>query len=243
MLVDCYDNKYIDLKILTLLNQNSSMIFYEDLRKCKYESYKMINDSLKSNAKKNNNLSHKYNVDVYDYNGEEFYMLIHNTGKNNSNDIFALKTDITSLSLISDKRMKYYNDFDSSIVLGFDDIDIDSIMHVYNSDSFSMFSKDDEILTTKKINKLYTPRDLMIETHGYNEIIYRNIYSLKPKYVLCFDGNITNLHIEICNKFNIPIRNINRKKYNDKYKRTVIKMFDYSEDYVESYEELKTKCK
>ncbi|MBQ9181195.1 MAG: hypothetical protein IJ134_00940 [Bacilli bacterium] len=247
IIVDCYKNNKINFDILKSLNKKSSYEFYEDLRISKNKSYEMINNSLKIDLKnkKNNKLSDKYGVDIYDFNGEEFNMLIHNTGinKDNSiNNVFDSNCSATSLSLISNKRMKYYNNFKSSIVIGFDNIDINNVIHVYNSDSYSLFIKgEEETLATNKLNKIYTPDNLIFDTFGYNEILYLSDNKLLPKYVLCFDGEIKKLDIKVSKKFNIPIRNINTKKYVDRYKKTIIKMFDNSEDYVQNYEELKAK--
>lgn len=255
-ILDCYKNNYLDVNFFGFFkNKNFVQSFYDDYRKCKDISYNMLNDSLYKFDKNQLNtiLSEKYNCDIYDFNGETFYLLIHNTGIKKNSDIDSVfnssSFDSTSLSLISDKRLKYYNDFKDTVILGFNNIDINNIIHVYESDSYSSSKNDEEKLATNRVNKLYFPSNLIKETRGYNEIVYQckqnnvnesNLTNfLNPSYIVCFNKKITDLDINLSKKFNIPIININIKMYKNMYKKTVIDILKQDDSYINSYQKLK----
>ena len=255
-LYDCYKNNYLDINFYGFFKDRDLVkTFYDDYRKSKNNSYDMIKKSLYKFDDRDIDvdLSKKYGCNVYDFNGNPFYLLIHNTGVRRECTVDQIFNgsiyDSTSLSLISDNRLKYYNDYSKSIVLGFNNIDIRNIVHVYESDSYSSFVKNnEEMLASERVNKLYTPYDLIKETRGYNEIVYqchqnntnenylKNI--LVPSYVLVFDKLITDLDVKVSKKYNIPIININKSKYNT-YKKTVIDVLGNSDSYVTEYDTVK----
>jgi len=255
-LYDCYKNNYIDINFYEFFKDRELIsAFYDDYRKSKNVSYNMINKSLYSfnDSDISKILSKKYGCTVYDFNGNSFYLLIHNTGVKKDSVLDGVFNgsifDSTSLSLISNNRLKYYNDYSKSIVLGFNNIDIRNIVHVYESNSYSSFvKKNEEMLASERVNKLYTPYDLIKETRGYNEIVYQchqnntNENYLKniliPSYVLVFDKLITDLDVKVSKKYNIPIININKSKYNT-YKKTVIDVLGNSDSYITEYDTVK----
>ncbi len=249
----------VDIDFYNSFDKNKNYVeeYYDDFFASRQKSYSLINDSLvdckKIEKQKNKELSSLYGVDIYEFNGEPFYLLIHNTSVVKSNvynidNIFENYDfrDGTSMSLISNLKMIFYNDSSDMLVVGFNNLDVDGFVHIYNMDSNSFYKKESGIATDKP-NKLYTPASLIKDTDSYNEIIYQvktdnTKYlskTLKPSYVVAFD-KVTPVDIKFAKKFNIPIIKINREKY-ENYERVAISSekqgLDY-ERYVASYYEL-----
>lgn len=237
-------------------------IFYDDFKTSKNCSYGLLNDSLvdidKIKGQQNVNLSMIHNVPIYEFNGEPFYLLIHNTSQMVTDGLVPesifhenRKNDGISLSLISNNKMDYYNDYMKSIVFGFDKINIEQIIHLYNSDSFSFYKLDSDKVSNR-ITKLYTPENLINDTDGYNEIVYQektknteflNPKELRPSYLVVFD-EITNAEIMVAKEYNIPIIKIDRSKYKRKNNNKSIKgLLNNGDSYVNSYFELKNKSR
>lgn len=230
------DKNNVDIDFYNSFDKDKNYVeeYYDDFSISKQKSYSLINDSLvdctKIEKQKNKELSLSYGVDVYEFKGEKFYMLIHNTSKIKSNPnlvdcVFQKYNECagTSMSLISNSKMDFYGNRISyeTIILGFNNLDINHFVHVYNADSFSGYMKSNGIATYKQ-NKLYTPNSLIKDTIDYNEIVYQvktdnTKYlskSLKPSYVVAFD-KIDQGDIDVAKKFNIPIISIDRSKYKE----------------------------
>ncbi len=260
---DLYSKKEVDINFYNNFDKSTDFVseFYDDFVSSKKLSYNLINNSLvdvnKIQGQKNLNDTKTYGVDIYDFVGEDFYLLIHNTSvmkqDNSVETVFnsRLKKDITSLSLISSRRVDYYNDYMPSIVLGFCNIDTKQIVHLYNSDSFSHYIKKDNEVSSR-VTKLYTPESLINETKGYNEIVYQvdnkntdflGTNKLLPSYVITF-GNIEVLDVEVAKKFGVPILNINKEKYKDNLLKSSISVaIRDNENYIDSYFELRNKVR
>ena len=183
--------------------------FYEDYRKARNLSYESINDSLlkldKNNKVYNKELSKKYNRDVYYLDGEEFYLYIHSSYYG----VWMNNKKTISISLISHDNIHHYDEGVDKIIFGFNKLNIENIMHLSNSDSYTTNE-----YGTDKIQRIYNPRTLMEETVGYNEILYseRNLKDFKPDFIVSFD-EITEKQLEVANEMNLPIVVINSKKY------------------------------
>ena len=262
---DCFDKKLYDS---FEKNENYVTQFYDDFQKSKEYAYQMLKESIvdiyKIESQKNKSLSQIYNVPIYEFNGEPFYLLIHNTSKQIDTDEYHLqelfhenkKNDGISLSLISNEKMNYYNDYKKSIIFGFKKFEIKQIVHLYNSDSYSFYKYGDNRVSNR-ITKLYLPTDLIKDTCGYNEIVYQektkntqflNIKELTPDYLVCFDY-VSDSEAKIAKYYNIPIIKINKEKYNidqnnikNKSINALIKDGD-SESYIDSYFKLKNKLR
>ena len=243
-ILDIYEKKYVDINFYNSLNVNKNFeeIFYNDYKLLQKKSYDLLLNSLVKEEnltnQKNDLFSKKYLVDVYDFTGEEFYMLIHNTSisRNYGKLESVFKNDknnfITSLSLISDNFINHYNSSYNSVILGFNNFNPLNIVHVYNNDSFSGKYLNDVV--SKKVNKLYTPKALIDASSNYNEIVYQNFdenSNLIPNYVVVFD-DISTFDVEVAKKFNIPIFRIDTTKYNFKNRNNVNSLNEKGEEYV-----------
>lgn len=252
------DDSKVDIDIYNSFDKNKNYIeeYYDDFYMSRLKSYSLINDSLINveniKSQKNDVLSSKYGVDIYEFKGEKFYMMIHNTSIDkksevNIDDVFDNYDDRdgTSMSFISDLKMHFYRENKNTIILGFNNLDINSFVHVYHSDSYSNYQKKNGISANKQ-NKLYTPMSLIDNTESYNEIVYQirtdntrylSSKKLTPSYVVVFD-EILPIDLEIAKKFNIPIIRIDKQKYNTDIRKKPDKQEDM---YAFSYSELQKK--
>ena len=198
-------------------NNNYSLYFYEDFSNCKQHSYNKINESIinKENLNKyyNSNLSTKNKTTIYELNGDDFYLFVHACKlKKENNKLFPFEKNSNktiSLSLIGKDNIGVYKPFFENILLGFEKINPRNIIHLFNSDSYTMSYNG-----SKKIQKIYTPRDFLYETYGYNEILYsqKNNECIYPSYIVCFD-EIRDIDLYFSKLIKLPIIKINTLKY------------------------------
>ena len=231
---------------------NLSSYLYSDIRKCKNISYKLLNTSLVNEATLSNtkdiDLSSKTGVNIYNLQGEKFCAMIHASGisKVNSNIKNNYKQSnnagACSCSIIDETHLDTFQNPHDYIVFGFENFDINSVIHVYHNDSFSdnEYASLNDTLPTNNVNKIYTKEMLMNDsTDGYNEILIKikqnNITknttintitpSLQAKYILCYD-KITSFDIEYAKTHNYYIVLIHTKYY-PKQEKTKIKEEKY----------------
>ena len=191
-------NKYKNIDLAT--------VFYNDFRKARNISYKEINDGItkfdKNSSSYKKNISSDMGIDIYELNGEDFYLYIHSS---RSGRWMANKKTI-SLSLISHDNINTIDN--DEVIFGFSKLNVDNIMHIYHTDSFTKHEQG-----TSKIHDILTKEKLINKTISYNEILYKETPNLIPDYVVCFD-TIDDKDRIIARELNIPIVIINSKKYN-----------------------------
>lgn len=205
------------IKIYKIMPKDIGTWLYEDFRKCQNVSYDLINketvDISKLKEEKVDGIS------IYELNGEEFVLLVNTLIYRRSEDDIKWGNDRSktlSLTLIGNESLGTYREQDEYLIVGFKNININDIMHVYHSDSFSSYED-----STNKVNEIYTPHELLSNTKGYNEILVsqnemKNTL-LKPDYVVCYD-KVLEEDIKSAKKLgNIPIIVINTKCYSMKY--------------------------
>ena len=222
----------IDLYNEIKSNQNGISEFYDDFKTCFYDSIKRIQDSLLDVSKlTKSELSHKYNVDVYELNGEEFKMLISHTNMNRDylyeGEVWKKNKEYASLSLISDKCLNTFRNPSTNIIVGFTDINYLNVMHIHHADSYSK-----EENGSNRIIELFTPDNLIKNTKAYNEILIKNSNTLTPSYIVCYD-EIKEGDVEASISLGrIPLILIHTKKYS-----SAKKMVTFDDDCYFSYEE------
>ena len=177
--------------------------FYNDFRLARNTSYNEFNNSI---INLNNNLYKETvnEVDIYELNGEEFYLYVHSSSRGNWNNLGLT----TSISLISHNNITTINN--NNIIFGFSKLKIDNIMHVYHSDSYST-----HMTGTNKVHDIETPSGLIEKTTSYNEILYQEEDDFKPDYVIAYDEYDEEL-ITLAKTMNIPIILINTEVYKKK---------------------------
>lgn len=202
-------NKLSISAIISFFNDNKNkdlaIAFYNDFRCARNISYDEINKGItkfdKNSSLYNEDISNRIGVDIYELDGEDFYLYIHSsrTGR------WINKNTTLSLSLISHNNINTIGTDD--IIFGFSKLNIDNIMHIYHSDSFSAHEEG-----THKVHDIETKENLINKTLSYNEILYKENEDFKPDYIVCFDV-ADDKHITIAREMNIPIVIINSKKY------------------------------
>lgn len=212
-------------------NQNGISEFYDDFKTCFNDSIKKIQDSLLDvNKLTKSELSHKYNVDVYELNGEKFKMLINHTNIDRDypeEEIWNNSKEYASLSLISDKCLNTFRNPSTNIIVGFTDINYLNVMHIHHADSYSK-----EENGSNRIIELFTPDNLIKNTKSYNEILIKNSNTLTPSYIVCYD-EIKEGDVEASISLGrIPLILIHTKKYS-----SAKKMVTFDDDCYFSYEE------
>lgn len=213
-------------------NQNGISEFYDDFKTCFNDSIKKIQDSLLDvNKLTKSELSHKYNVDVYELNGEEFKMLISHTNIDRDylyeGEVWKKNKEYASLSLISDKCLNTFRNPSTNIIVGFTDINYLNVMHIHHADSYSK-----EENGSNRIIELFTPDNLIKNTKAYNEILIKNSNTLTPSYIVCYD-EIKEGDVEASISLGrIPLILIHTKKYS-----SAKKMVTFDDDCYFSYEE------
>lgn len=250
---------YKDLSVTDKINlyngmndgKNYANIFYDDYRKCKEYAYLMYNDKVLNIDKMNkSNLSYLHGVDVYELDGENFMAFVHQTKIDRNNGIVNAWKEIDnrqfsvkSFSMIDQNHFDTIYGYDSYVVFGFSNLDIDRIIHVYHSDSFTDVNRGSD-----RVNEILNADDLMNRTKGYNEIFYlKNNPSIKygngnhtklmPSYVMCYNY-ISDLEEDIAKKYKIPIVLL----HTDKYMTTGDPVIDYGSDvYLDMYSNKKKK--
>ena len=216
------------------IKSNPSVIseFYDDFKTCFNDSIKKIQDSLLDvNKLTKSELSHKYNVDVYELNGEEFKILISHTNMNRDylyeGEVWKKNKEYASLSLISDKCLNTFRNPSTNIIVGFTDINYLNVMHIHHADSYSK-----EENGSNRIIELFTPDNLIKNTKAYNEILIKNSNTLTPSYIVCYD-EIKEGDVEASISLGrIPLILIHTKKYS-----SAKKMVTFDDDCYFSYEE------
>ena len=199
-------------KLYFSLNEKYKMYLYDDFRKCQDKSYDMLNDSFIDLSKLNK--TKKDNIDIYELKGEQFYIPIHTTHYIDGYETWTDREKTTlSLSVISDKFFGTYCSREDTnfVAFGFNKIKKEHIMHVFHSDSFSLHKKG-----TFYKNEIFTPKQLIENTKGYNEVLVVE-ENIKPDYIICFD-DIKDSDIMIAEEMNIPIVIIHTEFYKEAIK-------------------------
>ena len=211
---------------------------YNDISALRNLSYKKISESLYKSKDNSEDLSfdetQKNDTTTYKLNGKSFNMLVRSLrGKykeetNNKN---------SSYSLISSSNMKVFDE--EGYIYGYDSIDYESIVNVYECDSFSLNTEDKNV--TDRPNRIMTPEEITDSDSGYSEINIKNKINekydgkstkgkykeMKPSYILALDKANPEL-VEESKRLNIPLVVVDRVKYKDrqvnyKYKEDEVK--------------------
>ena len=214
-------------------DKNVSSILYDDLRILKNYSYTSIKNSLTSfysnSGLKREDLSNAYGVEIYELNGEQFYILVKSMNPildNINNNFINLEEKNSELergcySLIGSDNIDV---FSRNFVYGFNNFDEQNIISVFETDCFSKES-DERILNqnygTTAVNRLMTPSQIVNGLDSNRKTRYSEIQilgKLKPDFIVVFDS-INEKALTESKKLNIPIVIINTLAYSNNKKR------------------------
>lgn len=213
-------------QIYKSIPHNMESLFYDDFRSCQDYAYNLINKKISlvsSICKKENGPK------IYELKGEPFFLAVHCTdiSKKYYDSDVLWKDDTSektiSISLIGDSFLGTYKNPRQIITFGFKYLNPDNILHMYHTDSFSEHER-----SSKRVNEIYTPENLLRKTDGYNEILLStDNLNLKPDYLICYD-DITEVDMHIANRLNIPIVIIYTSCYQKLSRKTIsIKNLNY----------------
>ena len=148
---------------------------------------------------------------------KEYTMLIR--GMKEYND--TTDTKISCYSLISNENSSSYG-ADYLLHYGYDSLDVNKVLHVLEQDSFSYDTKEET--PTNYVNRIMTPRELIMNSSWYSEIDIINdknengkYTAKKPNFIVAYDI-ITNRDLKEAKRLNLPIVIIeenNLKRPND----------------------------
>lgn len=213
-----FENKPLErqIEIYKIIPKDISEWLYEDFRSCQNYAYNLINQNILDLNKLQS--EEKDDVIIYKLNGEDFLLPVHVTeyAKGDANFLWNKKSDIKtlSISLIGSKCLGLYRNPKEWIVVGFNKLNTNDIMHMYHTDSYSHGE-----YSTDKVNEIYTPKDFLSKTFNYNEIlIAQNILNNKklvPSYLVCYD-EVTDDDIKVSQGLKVPIILIMTKCYSKK---------------------------
>lgn len=210
---------------LKLKKINIKEAFYDDMTRAK----KIIRDELKYSAfslndlnkYKDDKLSNKYGVPIYNIEDNHFFALVKSGRKTQ-----ALTPGGASFSLIGNGNLTTYHkpEFGSTFVYDSDKLTSEQIVHIYPKDSFTFYNPlANSLPATKNIEQLIMPDELLAINQGYNEILIfeqgqvatdldSKIPRLNPIALYCLD-KITSRDIDIAKEKNIGIMLVNSKKH------------------------------
>ena len=168
----------------SLRNMDMISKFYDDCKCARDKMVSLLNDSIlnKDNIGKyrNNDLSLKYGVPVYEMNGNEFYVFVKSLDiqKDEVLDESYLRSchDSGSFSIDGSNKLSTFRDTGMEYALVYNTIPENQLIHVFEVDSHSAYKRDANDIPnddngTLMVNRLYTPQELVGIASSYNELI------------------------------------------------------------------------
>lgn len=221
----------------TYKNENINLMFYEDLRNTKDMSYEFINNQLfnYNNYNINLKLSLKYKTNIYDLRDQEFFMLVRGE-KCHQETTSSLRN---CYSIISNENTSVFGS-GTITIYGYNNIDVDRVLHVYESDSYSLDLNEKKVISRIKVNRIMTPKELCNGSSWYSEIQIINqkdangFYAAKrPDYIVAINY-INQEDVYESKRLNIPIVLI-KKQLLEKNKMIDVKLTKDEEEYIDEY--------
>lgn len=218
--IDKYPNN-LKIEIFNILKSTDiNTMFYNDLRNAKDLAYNKIKDKLINPTIHTEYISReeteKHSTTVYDLRDKEFYMLVRVMSNKYNSSIYRQR--YSSYSIISNNNTEVFHDGNEELVIyGYNNFDIDTIKHMYESDSYTSGYSTDQYEMTSYTNRILSIKEL-VDSPGYNEILIKNKYiednyyhSMKPDFIVVID-TINEKSIRMSKELNIPIVIINKNR-------------------------------
>lgn len=173
---------------IRLLNKlkglNMESKFYDDYKRARDKMVDLFNKSIlnKDNVGKyrNNELSLKYGVPVYEMNGNDFYVFVKSLDMYKDTIVTdkSLRSyhDSGSFSIDGSNKLNVFQDTDRYYALVYNSIPKNQLIHSFEVDSYSNYYRDDNNIPrdnngTDRINRLYTPQEFVGISSSYNELV------------------------------------------------------------------------
>lgn len=219
--------------------------FYDDFNMAKEFAYKKYNevvfDKVRDIHLLNADLSNQLGIPIYELKGDDYFIYSHVTSIKRDESILRESWESTmneyldnpfvdeykksglSVSLSSSIKKESFRPVSEYVSFGFCHLLPNRIAHVYHTDSYSAYYNHG--IGMDKINEIFLPKDLIVKTCKYNEILYQEISEiildsdvrtkyeeLMPDYLLCYD-KIESSDLRLAKKMNLPILVIYTKYY------------------------------
>ena len=211
----------------TLKKYNMIEMLYDDMRYARdivsetIKDYSLSKESIKQF--KDEKLSKKYGVDIYNLDGEPFFAIV-KTGRKITNQYPTGH----SFSLIGTNGIAVFGNktYGETYIYDSNELNKEQIIHVFPYDSYTRY-KPFEISqeASIKVNTLMSPEKLVTHSNSYNEILvlergekdtYMDEYIPRLKQIALYCLNeITQQDIEEAKRNNVGILLINTSKYNE----------------------------
>ena len=165
-----------------------------------------------------NSIIESNGIKIFRFDGNEFRMLIHAVYPNGEpthfdtiEKRFAPFGGSISMSLISNKKMRFYKD-SPLICFGYLNIEPSQIVRASNKDAATLNRSQTPEVLVEGPDKLVTQ-----SMNVYNEVVVNTISGnqQKPDFILCFD-KIDNISMKYALEKGLPIYLINLEKYKEK---------------------------
>ena len=217
--------------------------FYDDVRNSRNKMYSLIREEILNEDKISKYLdkkeTEKFGVNIYRLEGEPFFALVKSFSVNKTfelslSSIYSHK-DAGSFSIDASNKLNTFHDPKDNYNLIFNDFNIDQVVHMFPTDSFSGYARGEK--ATDRVIELLTPKEFTGRSRDYNEVIIaqKNIGKPsdmddrlplpKPFAIYCYDEIGPN-DIESAKNLGIGIVVVNTKKYNIETNNSQISMFD-----------------
>ena len=227
-----------------LKKYNMMELFYDDMRISRdmvaetIKEYSLSKETIQEY--KDEELTKKYGVDVYNVNGNPFFGIV-KTGRH-VKDRFPTGH---SYSLVGGQGLAVFGDVHDSNTYLYDSstLNKEQIVHVYPFDSYTIYRpyyyREEPSM---RVNTLMTPEDLVSYSNAYNEILIleegteeteidKHIPELESIALYCID-NISQKDIEVAKQRGIGIILVDSSKYEkvqkSKYERNRYRESDYN---------------
>ena len=221
-----------------LKKYNIKEMFYDDMSFAR----KIMNDSISSktlNEEKlkdfyNYKLSKEYGVDVYSFDGEDFFGIVKSGIPKNGKEAYA-----RSYSLIGKYALGTFGEPEDGDTYLYEGLRGEQIVHVFPFDSFTNYDRENG--STDRVRVLMNPEELTHNTVDYNELLIlergnnksdfdKFIPRLKRIALYCLD-EIKKEDIEEAKRNNVGIMLVNSSKYkqykNMKESQRIESKYDY----------------
>ena len=207
-----------------LKKRNMKEEFYDDMLFARNIVGKAIKESILTKEKLskylNKQKSEEYGVDVYELDGEEFFALVKSGEHYHHAEPYGY-----SFSLVGTDAVGVYGNESFGNTFVYDGINENQIIHIFPTDSYTHY--EDGRSSTKRVNSLLNPNDLLKNTSSFNEILLKEkgsietemdskIPTLRKIAVYCFN-NINDKHLVSAKENDIGILLINTSKYSNEY--------------------------
>lgn len=205
---------------------------YDIFRTAKDKSASLIKEKIltKESVQKyyDKSLSSTYGVPIYVLEGQEFYAFVKSLYRKTfilTKEQMTSTTEGGSYSLDGSAKLNTYKDPRTNYNIIFSDFPTNQIVHMYPVDSYSKYVRKSDSPATPRVNKLYTPQELVETSNDYNEIILSQPNELIHNDELnnqltlptilglyCYD-EISNFDIESAKKLGVGIVLVKTKAY------------------------------